>query len=802
MRKEHSEIFVSIASYRDSELIPTIEDLYAKAKNPDYIRVVVLLQTDFETIDYHKAYFEDRNVEIYSIDYRLTKGVSYIRSKIQHFIENEKYYLQIDSHMRFGEHWDEKFINYLQKANSKKPVISFYPVAYTLEDGLQAPQVIRNEIRGLNLRACSAIGHGLSKELCARDNGDDKPIQGNTIAAGFLFAPIEYVKEVPYDPEIFWNYEESDQTYRSFTHGWDIFVLPECLIWHKYNTGGTSPKHFTEITTAGGRENKSNEHAENKYFNPKYKTDYPLGKARSLEEFEILNNIEFESRVHNKEKENKDILIVVPYRNREEHLKTFLKKTPKYFDDRNITYDILIAELDDIGEWNAGLSCNSLINFRKKANYKYLYIHHVDVYPIEGEWKFPEEGTVYKHLGDVGSCLMRFEDFFTVGGYRNVYWGWGAEDDDIYNKLLFKGFKVVDVTLLPDYPVRFDTAFQDHERVFKGVNYSTNLEVLYRQPNRNEDSVFDTNHYGRTHKLTKIGPNIYKQNIEPLVKAPVDTKKDNLIVSYIKNMTLGGAYPFIKSVCYFAQYNYDITIIDASPEPNQDVIKELESFGCNIVYRKPTYNNLFLDRLDAFREYFKSTNYKKVLHLDFQDIFLQGNPFDIIKDTPEGSLVMTSEGIPIENQSWNSQVVKICYGQQMHDAIGAYEVINCGVIGGDPEAFCEMVDIVEKEYETLPPGVQAIYGVDQAIMLKLIYGDQKIRPHVLREDNPLAIHLHTYFNDPKEFNRFKNISIINNNIVKNSNYELFKIVHQFNRSPEMYRATVDHFVKSLRPPQE
>jgi len=136
MRKEHSEIFVSIASYRDSELIPTIEDLYAKAKNPDYIRVVVLLQTDFETIDYHKKYFEDRNVEIYSIDYRLTKGVSYIRSKIQHFIENEKYYLQIDSHMRFAEHWDEKFINYLQKANSKKPIISFYPVAYTLEEGV------------------------------------------------------------------------------------------------------------------------------------------------------------------------------------------------------------------------------------------------------------------------------------------------------------------------------------------------------------------------------------------------------------------------------------------------------------------------------------------------------------------------------------------------------------------------------------------------------------------------------------------------------------------------------------------
>ena len=61
----------------------------------------------------------------------------------------------------------------------------------------------------------------------------------------------------------------------------------------------------------------------------------------------------------------KDLLIVVPYRNREEHLKEFLENAPKYFDKQNIEYDILICELDQTGDWNAGLCVNSTINFIK-----------------------------------------------------------------------------------------------------------------------------------------------------------------------------------------------------------------------------------------------------------------------------------------------------------------------------------------------------------------------------------------------------------------------------------------------------
>jgi hypothetical protein len=794
------EIFVSIASYRDSELMNTINDLYENAKDPKNIRVVVFNQTDFIESQDYSVFFEDKNVEIYSFDFRKTKGVSWVRHKIQSFIENEKYYLQIDSHMRFGKDWDEKFIFYLSKCNSKKPVLTFYPSAYEIEKGKVRNDIIKNEIRGFNTKALSSLGVGMNKELCNLENGDDLPIVGTTTAAGFLFASIEYVKEVPYDGNLFWKYEETDQTLRGFTNGWDFFGLPECLIWHKYNTTGKL-RHYNEVNGTHQREVKSNNYAEKKYFSENFKTDYPLGKVRTLKEFEILNNLSFETGVINKP-EMKDLLIVVPYRDREEHLKTFLELTPKYFNDRNITYDILIAELDNEGDWNAGLCCNSVINFRKKGTYKYIYIHHVDVYPISGEWKYPQANEMFFNLGDYGSCLMNHSDFYKIGGYRNSFWGWGAEDNDLYMKAHSYGIRVIDVKKIIGYDVIFDEKYQNHERNFVGLNYSNSLNVLKTKADRNYDSVFDTNHHGTSHSLIKIGENIYKHNIKPLKRAPSKVKNKNLIISYIKDISSSTIYPFIKSVNYFAPYNYDIVIIDASKNDNSFIIRELEAFGLRVIKRDDMkFDNLFLDRLVAYNEFANENTYEKILCVDFNDIYFQGNPFDVIDNLPMDKIIITSEGIPIIDQKWNSNMISGIYGQKYLDSIGMYEVLNGGVLCGTPQTLKDFTNSVLKEYNSLSETSKKIYGVDQAIILKLIYGTQEIKAHTLREDNPLAIHLHTILLDPIDKGRFRNIQIVRNKIVRNSNNELFRIVHQYNRSNEMFNEVIKYFNSYHEPMQ-
>jgi hypothetical protein len=81
------EIFVSIASYKDSELLNTLNDLYENAKNPSEIRCVVLNQTDYNEFEDYKLFFDDRKVEMYNMDYRHTKGVCWVRHKIQSLLK-------------------------------------------------------------------------------------------------------------------------------------------------------------------------------------------------------------------------------------------------------------------------------------------------------------------------------------------------------------------------------------------------------------------------------------------------------------------------------------------------------------------------------------------------------------------------------------------------------------------------------------------------------------------------------------------------------------------------------------------
>jgi hypothetical protein len=791
------EIFVSIASYKDSELINTLNSLYENAKNPSEIRCVVFNQTDFTQFDHHNLFFGDRRVEVYSVDYRHTKGVSWVRHKIQTYIENEKYYLQIDSHMKFAKDWDEKFKIYLNECNSLKPVLTFYPSPYNLENDEKPYNIIKNEIRGLNRMACSSFGVGMNKGLCDLQNGDNKPILGTTIAAGFLFSPIEYVKEVPYDPNLFWNYEESDQTYRGFTHGWDFFGTPECLIWHKYNTTGVMP-HYAENSDSMHRENNSNTYAEKKLFGDDYNGQYKLGSERSLSEFEILNNISFKNKIFEKPKD-KDILIVVPYRDREKHLETFLEKTPKYFNERNISYDILIAELDNIGDWNAGLTCNSLINFKKKSNYKYLYIHHVDVYPIDGEWSYPENNEIYYNMGDYGSCLMKMDDFLKVGGYRNGFWGWGAEDNDLNAKFSKIHYKLTDVTKLEKYDVKFDATYQNHERKFVAVNYSNSYKLLQVPHNRNIDSIFDFNKFGKTHSLEKIGESIYRQHITPLKISPKNHKNKNVILAYIKNLNKNSIYPFIKSVSYFSSYNYDMVVYDASTEENKEVVDQIEAFGLRVIKRESTFNNLFIDRLVAYKEFGLSNDYEKILCMDFSDIYIQNNPFEILNKLPQDKIVLSSEGVIIGDQEWNRNVIGNVYGESMKNFLSSYEVLNCGVMYGSPQKISEFADIVIKEFEGMDEFKRGIYGVDQALILKLIYHDQKIKVHTVRDELPLAAHLHVHFNDIDKC-RFKGIQIVGNKIVRNKDNDLYSVVHQYNRSVSMYNEILNHYSKFYFPP--
>jgi hypothetical protein len=121
---KNKKIFIQIASYRDPQLVPTLDDCFKNAKNPKDLRICVCWQHD-ETEDLGK-YKNHKQVKILVVPYLESKGVCWARNKLQRHYCGETYTLQLDSHHRFSKNWDETLIDMLkklQKKGHKKPLL-------------------------------------------------------------------------------------------------------------------------------------------------------------------------------------------------------------------------------------------------------------------------------------------------------------------------------------------------------------------------------------------------------------------------------------------------------------------------------------------------------------------------------------------------------------------------------------------------------------------------------------------------------------------------------------------------------
>ena len=116
-RPMEGSIFVSIAAYRDSECIPTLIDLFDKANNKSKIFVGVVWQgdgSDFIIENEPSLHVFISQIRVIRMHHRDATGPCLARHIAQSLWRGESYYLQIDSHMRFRQKWDEMLISMLK----------------------------------------------------------------------------------------------------------------------------------------------------------------------------------------------------------------------------------------------------------------------------------------------------------------------------------------------------------------------------------------------------------------------------------------------------------------------------------------------------------------------------------------------------------------------------------------------------------------------------------------------------------------------------------------------------------------
>lgn len=139
---------------------------------------------------------------------------------------------------------------------------------------------------------------------------------------------------------------------------------------------------------------------------------------------------------------DKKLGIIVPYRNRYEHLQEFKKGIVKYMNRKKIPYEVFVIEQDDAKLFNRGMLLNIGYTYAKKHKCDYVVFHDVDMIPYKVDYSYSNLpihlATRFKNVNRTtfeeyfgGVTLFPNDVFEKINGYSNKYWGWGYEDTDL-----------------------------------------------------------------------------------------------------------------------------------------------------------------------------------------------------------------------------------------------------------------------------------------------------------------------------------------------------------------------------------
>ncbi len=159
------------------------------------------------------------------------------------------------------------------------------------------------------------------------------------------------------------------------------------------------------------------------------------------------------------------IAIIIPFRNRLEHLKMFVEHFGKF----KFKPDFYIIDQNNADKFNRGLLLNLGYIIAKRKHYDRYIFHDIDSYPDDDLFEIyhkyidmnihyasPYLGYKYTNYNFFGGVIgLKGSDFERINGFPNTFFGWGGEDDALYNRIVKNNIKVYRPSkgryILPDH---------------------------------------------------------------------------------------------------------------------------------------------------------------------------------------------------------------------------------------------------------------------------------------------------------------------------------------------------------------
>jgi hypothetical protein len=345
---------------------------------------------------------------------------------------------------------------------------------------------------------------------------------------------------------------------------------------------------------------------------------------------------------------DKKLGIVVPYRNRFEHLVEFKDSIISYLENNGYSnYEVIIVEQDDAKLFNRGMLLN--IGFIEAKNLKcnYVVFHDVDMLPVDVDYSYSDT-PLHLATDDIpfesyfgGITLFPSELFEKINGFSNLYWGWGFEDDDLRYRCIKNN--------IPFQNVIADTFTNEILPIFNGVdayakipniiNYNRDfkieLDINMDRVTYKVDSQSDTfpilTISGYDFKLFYNSFNRFylqlfdkKGNYYDVHSDIVTTSKNKILIEYNKKEnTITFAVNDIENVIELSNYIYNYS-------NTNDIIIGTDDAKEN--FFKGTINEFLLKQNDEIKIHYKNYDINEYKFTDISDNEIDGEFFNVYLD--------------------------------------------------------------------------------------------------------------------------------------------------------------------------
>lgn len=182
-------------------------------------------------------------------------------------------------------------------------------------------------------------------------------------------------------------------------------------------------------------------------------------EAPSFEELEKIHpELELGGRFRPPDCKSKHkVAIIIPYRDRELHLRLFLHNLHPILQRQQLDYGIFVVEEVGDTKFNRAMLMNiGYVEALKLYDWHCFIFHDVDLLPEDDRniYSCPEQPRHMSVAVDNMGYKLPYADIFggvsaltkeqmeKVNGFSNEFWGWGGEDDDMANRIKYYGYKI------------------------------------------------------------------------------------------------------------------------------------------------------------------------------------------------------------------------------------------------------------------------------------------------------------------------------------------------------------------------